>query len=95
MCAIVDCFMPPCVDAVRNPDQCCPVCPNGRCVCVVGGGGGGGGGGAGGEGGGGQRPLYCRLACGSGFARVRAYACVRARAFVYVVCGGGACGVYV
>ncbi|XP_076454518.1 von Willebrand factor C domain-containing protein 2-like [Babylonia areolata] len=30
VCAIVDCFFPaPCVDAVRDPDQCCPVCPNG------------------------------------------------------------------
>lgn len=29
-CAITDCTMPPCVDAVRDPAQCCPVCPNGR-----------------------------------------------------------------
>ncbi|XP_056009581.1 von Willebrand factor C domain-containing protein 2-like [Ostrea edulis] len=29
-CAIVDCFFGGCVDAVHNPDHCCPVCPNGR-----------------------------------------------------------------
>ncbi|XP_052721316.1 von Willebrand factor C domain-containing protein 2-like [Crassostrea angulata] len=29
-CAIVDCFSVGCVDAVHEPNQCCPVCPNGR-----------------------------------------------------------------
>ncbi|CAC5408020.1 unnamed protein product [Mytilus coruscus] len=29
-CAIADCFMPMCVDAVRDPTKCCSVCPNGR-----------------------------------------------------------------
>ena len=30
-CAIVDCFFPaPCVDSIHHPDQCCPVCPNGK-----------------------------------------------------------------
>ncbi|XP_062574847.1 von Willebrand factor C domain-containing protein 2-like [Saccostrea cucullata] len=29
-CAIVDCFFGGCVDAVHDPDHCCPVCPNGR-----------------------------------------------------------------
>jgi len=28
-CAIIDCFFQPCVDAVKDPQQCCPVCPNG------------------------------------------------------------------
>ncbi|KAL8583305.1 hypothetical protein ACOMHN_057591 [Nucella lapillus] len=28
-CAIVYCFPPPCVDAVRKPDHCCSTCPNG------------------------------------------------------------------
>ncbi|KAL3870502.1 hypothetical protein ACJMK2_038557 [Sinanodonta woodiana] len=28
-CAIADCFITPCVDAVHDPTQCCPVCPNG------------------------------------------------------------------
>ncbi|KAK7471543.1 hypothetical protein BaRGS_00035823 [Batillaria attramentaria] len=28
-CAIVDCFMPPCVDPQQVEGQCCPVCPNG------------------------------------------------------------------
>ena len=30
-CAIADCFYSPCVDSVQDPDQCCPVCPNGKC----------------------------------------------------------------
>ena len=30
MCAIADCMMPPCVDSVRPPDQCCATCPNGK-----------------------------------------------------------------
>ncbi|VDI82151.1 Hypothetical predicted protein [Mytilus galloprovincialis] len=29
-CAILDCAMPSCVDAVRDPTKCCSVCPNGR-----------------------------------------------------------------
>nr|XP_034303064.1 brorin-like [Crassostrea gigas] len=29
-CAIVDCFSVGCADAVHDPNQCCPVCPNGR-----------------------------------------------------------------
>ncbi|KAK3605871.1 hypothetical protein CHS0354_017776 [Potamilus streckersoni] len=28
-CAIADCFITPCVDAVHDPTKCCPVCPNG------------------------------------------------------------------
>ncbi|KAH9519392.1 Brorin [Bulinus truncatus] len=28
-CAAVMCAMPPCVDARREPDHCCPSCPNG------------------------------------------------------------------
>ena len=32
MCAIADCMMPPCVDSVRPPDQCCATCPNGKTV---------------------------------------------------------------
>lgn len=31
-CAIADCFFVPCVDAVHDPKQCCPVCPNGKHV---------------------------------------------------------------
>ncbi|XP_052098796.1 kielin/chordin-like protein [Mytilus californianus] len=30
LCAITDCFMPMCVDAVRDPTKCCSVCPHGR-----------------------------------------------------------------
>ncbi|XP_063435528.1 kielin/chordin-like protein [Mytilus trossulus] len=30
ICAIADCFMPTCVDAVHDPTKCCSVCPNGR-----------------------------------------------------------------
>ena len=30
MCAVADCFIPPCVDPVRDPNQCCPTCPNGK-----------------------------------------------------------------
>lgn len=30
MCAIADCFMTPCVDAVHDPTKCCPTCPNGE-----------------------------------------------------------------
>ncbi|XP_060575015.1 brorin-like isoform X2 [Ruditapes philippinarum] len=30
MCAIVDCFFTPCVDAVHDPKKCCPQCPNGE-----------------------------------------------------------------
>ncbi|KAK7112333.1 hypothetical protein V1264_011804 [Littorina saxatilis] len=29
VCAIVDCFFTPCVDSVRDPTKCCPICPNG------------------------------------------------------------------
>ncbi|KAK7107805.1 hypothetical protein V1264_015656 [Littorina saxatilis] len=29
-CALVDCFYTPCVDWVHDPEQCCPVCPNGN-----------------------------------------------------------------
>ncbi|XP_061188123.1 von Willebrand factor C domain-containing protein 2-like [Saccostrea echinata] len=29
-CAIVDCFFDGCVDAVHDPNKCCPQCPNGR-----------------------------------------------------------------
>ncbi|PVD39502.1 hypothetical protein C0Q70_02136 [Pomacea canaliculata] len=29
-CAVADCMMPSCVDPVRQPDKCCPVCPNGQ-----------------------------------------------------------------
>uniref|UniRef100_A0A8W8KPL4 VWFC domain-containing protein n=1 Tax=Magallana gigas TaxID=29159 RepID=A0A8W8KPL4_MAGGI len=29
-CAIVDCFSVGCADAVHDPNQCCPVCPNVR-----------------------------------------------------------------
>ncbi|KAL8567581.1 hypothetical protein ACOMHN_054394 [Nucella lapillus] len=29
VCAVVDCFLPPCVDHVYQPDHCCPPCPNG------------------------------------------------------------------
>ncbi|XP_052796991.1 von Willebrand factor C domain-containing protein 2-like [Mya arenaria] len=29
ICYVIDCAMPPCVDAVQAPDQCCAVCPNG------------------------------------------------------------------
>ena len=31
-CAIIDCAPPQCVDYVRHPDQCCPVCPNGEWI---------------------------------------------------------------
>ncbi|XP_064609617.1 brorin-like [Liolophura sinensis] len=34
-CAIADCFITPCVDFVRDPNQCCPTCPNGP-NCYVG-----------------------------------------------------------
>ncbi|KAL4230971.1 von Willebrand factor C domain-containing protein 2-like [Mactra antiquata] len=30
LCLAGACVMPPCVDAVNDPDQCCPVCPNGE-----------------------------------------------------------------
>ena len=30
MCAVADCAPPPCVDYVRDPNQCCPSCPNGK-----------------------------------------------------------------
>ena len=30
MCAIADCAPPACVDSVHHPDECCPVCPNGK-----------------------------------------------------------------
>ena len=29
-CAIIDCFPAICVDAVREDDQCCARCPNGK-----------------------------------------------------------------
>nr|XP_022309389.1 von Willebrand factor C domain-containing protein 2-like [Crassostrea virginica] len=29
MCAIADCMMPQCADAVHEKDKCCPTCPNG------------------------------------------------------------------
>ncbi|XP_048754813.2 brorin-like [Ostrea edulis] len=29
ICAITDCFITPCVDAVHEKDKCCPTCPNG------------------------------------------------------------------
>eukprot|EP00916_Digyalum_oweni_P015450 GHVL01025287.1.p1 GENE.GHVL01025287.1~~GHVL01025287.1.p1 ORF type:complete len:145 (+),score=10.02 GHVL01025287.1:84-518(+) len=28
-CAVADCAPPQCVDYVRDPNQCCPKCPNG------------------------------------------------------------------
>ncbi|XP_061185808.1 von Willebrand factor C domain-containing protein 2-like [Saccostrea echinata] len=30
MCAIADCFITPCVDAIHEKDKCCPTCPNGH-----------------------------------------------------------------
>lgn len=30
MCAVADCAPPSCVDYVRDPNQCCPSCPNGK-----------------------------------------------------------------
>lgn len=29
-CVIADCFIIECVDSIRDPNRCCPVCPNGK-----------------------------------------------------------------
>nr|XP_026691205.1 von Willebrand factor C domain-containing protein 2-like [Ciona intestinalis] len=35
-CSVADCEPPPCIDSIRLPDQCCPVCPEGP-NCFAGG----------------------------------------------------------